>query len=139
MPIRTLKEARAWRVKLESIAQESTDATASVLPSVFPQLTQNGKLIEVGTRINWNGVLKRAATDLWDTVDNNPDNAPTLWEDILYKDGVRIIPEVISTGTAFTNGELGWWDGVIYESTYDDANVWTPVQYPNGWKIKTEE
>ena len=94
MPIRTLKEARAWRVKLESIAQESTDATASVLPSVFPQLTQNGKLIEVGTRINWNGVLKRAATDLWDTVDNNPDNAPTLWEDILYKDGsVRNIAE----------------------------------------------
>lgn len=77
-------------------------------------------------------MLKRAAVDLWDMRENNPDNAPTLWEDIAYKQGIRIIPDADPAGTAFAKGEQGWREDTLYESLID-ANVWTPEQYPAGW------
>ena len=109
------------------------DQTASVSPELFDLLVQDGKLIKAGTRINWHGTLKRSAVDLWDIEENNPDNAPTLWEDIAYKRGIRIIPEVITAGTAFAKGEQGWWENVLYTSLID-ANVYTPEAYPAGWE-----
>jgi hypothetical protein len=111
------------------------DKVASEGVELSPSYVEDGSLVKVGTRINWNGVLKRAAVDLWATAENNPDNAPSLWEDIMYKDGIRMIPEVITVGTAFANGELGWWKDVVYESLLD-SNVWTPDAYPAGWKVK---
>lgn len=110
------------------------DKTASIAPELFDLLEEDGSLIEHGTRINWNGTLKRAAVDLWDTEENNPDNAPTLWEDILYKKGERIIPETVTAGLAFAKNECGWWGDVLYRSTID-SNVWAPEQYPAGWEV----
>lgn len=109
------------------------DKTASVAPELFGRLKEDGSLVEHGTRINWNGTLKRAAVDLWDTTENNPDNAPALWEDILYRAGYRIIPGVITVGLAFSKDELGWWGDVLYRSKVD-SNVYTPEQYPPNWE-----
>lgn len=113
------------------------DKTASIAPELFDELKGDGSLVQHGTRINWNGTLKKAAVDLWDTKENTPDNAPTLWEDILYLAGHRIIPEVITVTTAFSKGETGWWKDVLYRSLMD-ANVYTPETYPAGWAIYTE-
>ena len=110
------------------------DATASRMVDYYPALKQDGSLIAVNTRINWNGKLKRAAVDLWDTEANNPDNAPTLWEDIEYRDGIRVIPAAIPSTDAFKKGDLGWWGDNLYQSIYDGDNVWTPEQYPAAWK-----
>ena len=109
------------------------DKTASIAPELFSGLKQDGSLIKVGTRINWNGTLKRAAVDLWDTTENTPDNAPTLWEDIMYRAGYRIIPDVITVGLAFSKDELGWWGDVLYRSKVD-SNVYTPEQYAPNWE-----
>lgn len=128
---------RSKALKIRSLAMTSAvemdDVSASNLPEMFPNLKQDGSLVKVGTRINWNGQLKKAAVDLWDTAENNPDNAPTLWEDLNYVDGYRVIPEVITTTTAFSKGENGVWKGAVYESLYD-ANVWNPEQFAAGWK-----
>ena len=110
------------------------DQTASIAPELFGRLKEDGSLVEHGTRINWNGTLKKAAVDLWDTKENNPDNAPTLWEDLPYKDGYRIIPEVITVTTAFAEGECGWWEGVLYRSKVG-ANVYTPAVYLQNWEV----
>ena len=129
-----LEEARKLRGFIETAAEGLDDATASRVAPLFPSLKEDGSLVESGTRINWKGVVMRAAVDLWDTVDNNPDNAPTLWEDLPYIDGIRIIPDVITVGLAFSKGEKGWWYGELYESTADN-NVYTPEQYPENWKL----
>lgn len=110
------------------------DATASRMVEYYPMLKYDGSLIAVNTRINWNGKLKRAAVDLWDTEANNPDNAPTLWEDIEYRDGIRVIPAAIPSTDTFKKGDLGWWGDNLYQSIYDGDNVWTPEQYPAAWK-----
>lgn len=119
---------------IASLVENLDDATASTVIPLYGGMKYDGTLIKAGTRINWNGTLKRAAVDLWDTVANNPGNAPNLWEDVLYRDGYRIIPDVITVGLAFADGEKGWWGDVLYISK-QNANVHTPEQYPDGWEI----
>lgn len=120
---------------IEKLVAEIDDATASTVVNLYPGMKYDGSLIRAGVRINWNGTLKRAAVDLWDAEHNDPDHAPTCWEDIQYRDGYRIIPEVITVGLAFANGEKGWWtDGLLYESIADN-NVYTPAAYREHWKV----
>ena len=129
-----IENARRLRPIVEQAMQSVDDKTASEAAQLFPVLNGGGSLVKSGTRINWNGTVKRAAVDLWDTKENNPDNAPTLWADIPYKDGYRIIPDIITVSTAFALGECGWWDGVLYRSKIA-ANVYTPAQYPDNWEM----
>ena len=128
-------KARKMRAAMETAAVSLDDATASTAPELFPRLKRDGSLVKAGTRICWGGTLKRAAVDLWDNAENTPDAAPTLWEDIDYRDGYRVIPSVITAGTAFAMDELGWWGGELYKSKLA-ANVYTPEQYPAGWEVQ---
>lgn len=130
----TIERAKELRAIIEAATAELDDKTASGGAELFQTLSGDGSLVKAGTRINWKGALKRAAVDLWDTAENTPDAAPTLWEDIAYRDGIRIIPETITAGLAFANGELGYWGDSIYKSKLD-SNVWTPAQYPDGWEL----
>lgn len=130
--IERAKELRAMIEKAANAGLDDKDASVSV--ELYPVLVGDGKLIPSGTRINWNGVLKRAASDLWDTTENTPDNAPDLWESILYKNGIRIIPDVITVGLAFAKDELGYWGESIYKSVVDN-NVYTPAEYPANWEL----
>ena len=74
---------RAEALYLRSIVEQASasldDKTASTAATLFPRLKADGSLVTVGTRINWNGTIKKSAVDLWDTAENNPDNAPSLW------------------------------------------------------------
>lgn len=133
----TRKEALRLRAIVEQAAASLDDKTASTAGMLFQRLKQDGALVKAGTRINWNGTLKRAAVDLWDTPENNPDNAPTLWADIQYRNGYRIIPDTITVTTAFAEGEYGWWGDVLYKSKVN-SNVYTPEQYAPNWEAVTE-
>lgn len=128
----TRSEAQKLIADIVKLRESATDAQASSAVSVYPTLKQDGSLIKSGTRINHNGTIIRAAVDLYDTETNSPENAPVLWETLNYKDGYRIIPEVITVGTAFSKGELGWWNDELYESLVD-SNVYTPAQYALNW------
>ena len=109
------------------------DATASRAVEFHPRMKYDGSLIPAKTRINWKGKLKRSAVDIWDREENNPENAPTLWEDVAYRDGFRIIPDVITATLAFAECECGWWGDKLYRSKVN-GNVYTPEQYPDNWE-----
>lgn len=134
---------RAFLFKMRSVIEQAAvsldDATASKPEAtvLFPRLKENGALVSAGTRINWKGTIKRAAVDLWDTAENNPDNASTLWENIDYREGYRIIPETITAGLAFAMDECGWWGDTLYRSKIA-ANVYTPEQYAAGWEVHND-
>jgi hypothetical protein len=130
----TRKEAEALIQALVTLREGADDSVASLSVGAYPTLKADGTLIKAGTRINHNGKIKRASVDIWDTEANNPDYAPALWEDISYREGIRVIPEDITVGTAFSYGEKGWWDDELYKSVYNGANVWTPTAYPAGWE-----
>lgn len=132
---------RSEALKLRSIVEQAVvnidDKLASEGACLFPSLKTDGSLISSGTRINWNGIVKKASSDLWDTIENNPDNAPTLWEDIEYRKGIRIIPSVITATNTFAKDEFGWWGDKLYKSLVD-ANVYTPDQYSTNWEEVNE-
>ena len=130
-----IKRAKELRKSAMFGAVDLEDKQASEVASLYPTMTYNGNLIKAGTRINFGGELFKAAVDLWDREENNPENAPNLWEEIQYHEGVRIIPEVITAATAFALGELGYFeaDEKVYKSLLD-ANVYTPAAYPQGWE-----
>lgn len=128
-----IENARKLRPAMEKASASLDDKTASTASALFPRLKQNGALVSAGTRINWNGTIKKASVDLWDTAENNPDNAPSLWQDIEYNEGYRIIPDTLTVTTAFAKDECGWWNGVLYRSLME-GNVYTPAVYPAGWE-----
>lgn len=130
----TRDEALKLRAIVEQAAASLDDQTASEGVQLFPRLKHDGALIKGGTRINWNGTIKRASVDLWDTEINNPDNAPALWEDIAYIKGIRIIPETITATAAFKLDELGWWDGKVYRSKRN-GNAYNPAVTPEWWEL----
>jgi hypothetical protein len=129
-----IKRAKELRKSAMFSVVELEDKHASEVVSLYPTMKYNGELITTGTRINFGGKLFKAAVDLWDSEENNPDNAAALWGEINYKEGYRIIPETITVTTAFSKDELGWWNDVLYKSLID-ANVYTPEQYPAGWEV----
>ena len=134
----TETQARAIRQILVNGSASLTDAAVSMAPECLDRMTYDGSLIKHGTRINWGGTIKRAAVDLWDREDNDPDHAPTLWEDVLYRKGYRIIPDTITVGLAFSEGEIGWWGDKLYRSKVND-NVYTPAQYPDNWDLAEDK
>ena len=132
-----VKYAKKLRLIIEQAAQGLDDKTASTAPEMFGKLKQDGALVKAGTRINWNGVVKKANVDLWDTAENSPYNAPDLWSDLAFHDGYRIIPEAFTAELAFSEGETGWWekDGCYYTANAN-GTVWTPAEYPSAWTKK---
>ena len=136
MKVRTKEEAFAFRKQIEAACLNLDDKGASMSVDFYEDMTYDGELIPAGMRINHRGVLYKAAVDLWDLEENDPDHAPVLWEKIMYHEGVRVIPEVITVTTAFALDELGYWeaDGKIYRSLLN-ANVYTPAAYPAGWEV----
>ena len=129
-----LENARNIRKIVLKNIKSFSDQDISQISGILDKLKEDGSLIPVGTRINWKGIAKKAVVDLWDTVENNPDSAPTLWEDLPYKNGVRIIPETITAASIFQMGELGYWGETLYKSLINN-NSWTPEEYPAGWEI----
>ena len=114
------------------------DQTASLAPFLYPEMKELEAnpmartpipIIPAGTRINWNGIIKRAIVDIEDRAENTPDNAPILWEDINYRDGYKII----SDNVIFMQNELGWFEGIVYKSKIDN-NTHSPLEKPNDWE-----
>lgn len=132
----TRQKAMRIREIAAGAAAELEDAAASQVAELFPRLTRDGKRIEAGTRICWKSVVRKAAVDLWDTAENDPDHAPSLWEAVYYVDGYRVIPETVSAAAAFDKGERGIWKGAVYESLQEN-NVWNPEQFAAGWNKLT--
>lgn len=128
-----IETARRLRKIIEKVIISVDDKTSSEAVELLPVLKNDSSLISAGTRINHNGTVKRATVDLWDTEQNNPDNSPSLWEDLIYKDGYRIIPDIFNVTNAFAKDEIGWWKDELFKSLVD-ANVYTPEQYALNWE-----
>lgn len=129
---------RSEALKLRSLVEQASaylpDKEASEAVSLSPRLKRDGSLVKSGTRINWNGKLKRAKVDLWDMEINDPDNAPDLWDDVEYRDGIRIAPAAFTSTNAAHYGELIWFGEEVYKSL-KDGNVHTPSQAPSVWEL----
>lgn len=111
-----------------------TPAEISLHPDLFPRLKGDGSLIKAGTHINWNGIIKRAANALWDTVENDPDNAPDLWNDIEYREGLRVLTGPIPATNPVQADEICWYKDQKWKNISGVPSVFLPDEYPSGWE-----
>ena len=109
-------------------------AEMSLHPDLFPRLKGDGSLIEHGTHINWYGTIKRAANALWDRPENNPDNAPDLWDDIEYREGLRVLTGPITASNPVQVDEVCWYKDEKWKNILGTVNVYLPDEYLAGWE-----
>lgn len=112
-----------------------TPAEVSLHPDLFPRLKGDGSLIKAGTHINWHGTIKRAANALWDTEENNPDNAPDLWNDIEYREGLRVLTGPIPATNPVQVDEICWYKDEKWKNISGVPSVYLPDEYPAGWEV----
>ena len=113
------------------------EADISLHPDLFPRLKGDGSLIKAGAHINWHGTIKRAANALWDTEENNPDNAPTLWNDIAYREGLRVLTGPIPATNPVQVDEICWYKDEKWRNISGVPSVYLPDEYPTGWEVVT--
>lgn len=130
----TRREIKDFLEEIEKMRNEIDDQTASKYPKLYPFLNNSNKIIPEGKRINWNGAIYRAAADIIDNQENNPENNSNLWIENNYRDGYRVIKSSSSIMDSFELDELGWWNGKVYKSLLN-ANTDSPDDYAPGWEI----
>ena len=136
----TLEEVQRLSIRQTVNALSIDNQTAGRMIEFFPtrkECCAEGELIPAKTRVrddNDPSVIWWSNVDLWNTDENSPQNAPTLWDRIAYHNGIRIIPDTIPSTLAWMNGEYGWRDGHVYKSGMD-GNVYLPGTQGAPWEL----
>lgn len=118
--------------EIMAILNASSDQVRSEAVEIHNHWWVNA-IYKVGDVVQYEGKLYRCNLDHTSQETWKPDVSPSLWTQIMYRDGIRIIPEVIPSTQPFAKDEIGWWGDDLYKSLID-ANVYTPEQYPAGWQ-----
>lgn len=112
---------------------DKTDIERSEVPLLHDRW-RVGMGCKIDEVYRYNGELYRCRQTHITQRDWTPDTTEALFKKLMFRDGIRIIPEVITTGDMFAKDELGWWGDTVYKSLMD-ANVYTPEQYSAGWEV----
>lgn len=130
----TREKALQLRTMIEKASVSLEDADALGAMELFP-VWQTNIDYAAGDRVRYGGVLYRclqshAAQDTW-----TPADAPSLWARVLIPDPGEIPEwEQPDSTNPYMKGDRVRFEGKIYESLVDN-NVWSPADYPAGWKI----
>lgn len=125
--------ARKVRLIIEQAAQQLPDETALEAVTLFPSW-QEGKTYTAGQRVKHNGTLYSVLQNHTSQADWQPDVAVSLFAKVLIPDP-DVIPEWEQPGSTnpYMRGDKVAYNGRVYESLIDN-NVWSPSDYPAGWK-----
>ena len=130
----TREHAYKLRQMLHKASASLADDDALEAIELFP-VWQTSTNYAAGDRVRYGGVLYRclqshAAQDTW-----TPADAPSLWARVLIPDPGEIPEwEQPDSTNPYMKGDRVRFAGKIYESLVDN-NVWSPADYPAGWKI----
>lgn len=119
--------------QIMKLLENKTDAERSELPLLHDKW-RAGRECKINEIYLYKGELYKCRQTHNTQPDWKPDTTEALFSKLMFRDGIRIIPEVITTGDMFAKDELGWWGDKKYKSLMD-ANVYTPEQYAAGWEI----
>ena len=124
----TIKEARAWRKKIETAASTQTDEVALESIDLYPPWKE-GLSVGVGERYRYWGQLYKVVQAHTTQADWTPDKTPALFAKV----SVEEWPEWVQpTGAhdAYSIGDKVAHNGKHWESAYD-SNIWEPGVF--GW------
>jgi hypothetical protein len=131
------------QVALDAVLEAAFDS-GEVEPEVLVALVKAwtvGEAVKVGDLRSHEGIVYKAIQAHTTQDDWKPPDTPALWT--VYNktsEGGEIDDWVQPTGAhdAYNTGDRVRFEGAIYESLID-GNVWSPADYPAGWKLIEEE
>lgn len=138
----TSKAMEMLAVDLNSLLPNLSDEQALQVPLMFPKW-QADKEYVVGDRVLYLGVLYKVLQAHTSQVGWEPDIAPSLFaKNLIVKDdsGEQVdIPEWVQPDSTnpYMIGDKVKFEGKVYQSLIDN-NVWSPVDYPQGWQEVVE-
>ena len=118
---------------LEEVLDILTDEQAETVTTLFPKWKVGVDYI-LGNRVQDEAKLYKCVQAHTSQEGWEPHSTPALWTKVA-KDGE--IPDWVQpTGAqdAYNTGDRVRYEGKVYESTVD-GNVWSPADYPQGWKL----
>ena len=127
-----IDRARQLRAMIETNAQTMEPETAKEYPELFPEWKGDGRLYEAGTILRRKGELVKVIQDHYSQEGWEPENAPSLFADVLTDPTGETIREWVqpdSTNT-YKTGDKVTHNGQTWISTVDN-NSWEPGVY--GW------
>lgn len=136
--ISTIEEAEQLRQELNEIIGEMTDEEAIERPILFPNW-KSGKEYTTNERVRYGGRIFKVLQNHISQDDWTPSRAPSLFAEILTsEDGEPQEWQQPSSTNSYLTGDKVIYNGLVYESLIDN-NVWSPTDYPQGWKLISEQ
>lgn len=86
-------------------------------------------------RIRYGEKLYRCVQAHTSQADWTPDATPALWTEVAKPGEIPVWKQPTGAQDAYNKGDRVWYpakDTTVYESLID-ANVWSPIDYPQGW------
>lgn len=134
-----IQMAEQLRRCLQMFAQTISDDEAMEIATVYPEYVV-GKSYKVDEMFTYgvNGVgdpqLYRVVQEHTSQADWTPDKTPALYTPIgLTEKGYPVWSRPTGAHDAYMIGDVVDYNGTLYESLID-GNVYSPDEYPSGWK-----
>ena len=132
----TREKATRLRAAMDTAGQFLTDEQAVYVPELYRPWTADAHYA-AGDRRLYDGVLYKCLQEHDAQPEWVPPYTTSLWARVLIPDPT-VIPvweQPDSTNPYMTGDKVHYPDenGPVYESTIDN-NVWSPADYPAGWK-----
>ena len=110
------------------------DEVAEKIPEVFPVWDGSGKEYKKDDRVQYSSVLYKVLQDHTSQSTWTPTAAPSLFAKVLTStDGTPQEWQQPDSTNGYKTGDRVIYNGKVYESLIDN-NVWSPTDYPAGWK-----
>ena len=139
-----LQVAEQYRKALQMYAQTLPEDKAMEIATVYPKYEigksyKANEMLTDGTNSVGDPQLYKVVQDHVSQADWKPSETPALYMPIgLNKEGYPIWSKPSGAHDAFNTGDVVDYNGALKESTID-GNIWSPDEYPAGWKVYVAE
>lgn len=135
-----LELRKALQLFLETLDVETQAEKMMGVASVFPKYEigkayKTKEVFSYGTNGVGDAQLYMVLQDHTSAEHWTPDASPSLYKPIgVTEDGYPEWVQPLGASDAYNTGDIVSFNGTLYKSTID-GNVWSPVDYPQGWVV----
>lgn len=132
-----MKRSELYKIRamIEKAAVSLTDDDAIEAAELFPAWAV-GTAYSADQRIRYGDKLYKCVQAHTSQADWKPDSTPALWAEVAKPGEIPAWKQPTGAQDAYNKGDKVWYPDVntiVYESVID-SNVWSPTDYPQGWK-----
>lgn len=133
-----MKRSELFKLRdlIEKASTFLSDEDAIAASELFP-MWKAGKAYEVRNRVAYDGKLYKVVQAHTSQSDWTPDKTPALFTEVAKPGEIPVWRQPTGAQDAYNKGDKVHYptaDDPVYESLID-ANVWSPNDYPQGWKV----